>query len=240
MHPLDDRRRACDREALPRQDARKGLRSIAVGWRELPATTQSAGVADEAELVFAGFCVFVDPPKETAAAAIKRLESAGIRVKIISGDAAPTVQHLVETLRYRRVAFSPAPISRASAILRSPTRWRKTDLFARVSPDQKTRIIRALRAGGHTVGFIGDGINDAPALHAADVGLAVEGATEVARAAADMIMLEADLARRSRRRRGRPPDLCEHHEISAHGHVVEFRQHAVDGCRLACSFRSCR
>ena len=69
----------------------------------------------------------------------------------------------------------------------------KTDLFARVSPDQKTRIIRALRNGGHTVGFIGDGINDAPALHAADVGLAVAGATEVARAAADMIMLEADL-----------------------------------------------
>jgi len=69
----------------------------------------------------------------------------------------------------------------------------KTDLFARVSPDQKTRIIRALRAGGHTVGFVGDGINDAPALHAADVGLAVESATEVARAAADMIMLESDL-----------------------------------------------
>ena len=68
-----------------------------------------------------------------------------------------------------------------------------SDLFARVSPDQKTRIIRALQARGHTVGFIGDGINDAPALHAADVGLAVEGATEVARAAADMIMLEPDL-----------------------------------------------
>jgi Mg2+-importing ATPase len=169
------------------------LRSIAVGWREFPATTQSAGVADEAELVLAGFCLFVDPPKESAAAAIKRLESAGIRVKIISGDAAPTVRHVVETLKIpARGLLTGADIAKLgdTALAHQVT---KTDLFARVSPDQKTRIIRALRASGHTVGFVGDGINDAPALHAADVGLAVEGAAEVARAAADMIMLESDL-----------------------------------------------
>src|SRR4029078_12056524 len=89
--------------------------SIAVGWRELPATTTDIGIADEADLVFAGFCLFVDPPKETAAAAIKQLESAGIRVKIISGDAAPTVQHLVETLKIpARVLFTRADIAKLS------------------------------------------------------------------------------------------------------------------------------
>jgi Mg2+-importing ATPase len=192
VHPLDDRRRAAI-EKLNHDKCAEGLRSIAVGWRELPTTTQSVGVAAEAGLVFAGLCLFVDPPKESAAAAIKRLEAAGIRVKIISGDAAPTVQHLVETLKIpARGLLTGADIAKLgdTALAHQAT---KTDLFARVSPDQKTRIIHALRAGGHTVGFVGDGINDAPALHAADVGLAVEGATEVARAAADMIMLEADL-----------------------------------------------
>jgi Mg2+-importing ATPase len=192
VHPLDDRRRAAI-EKLYHDKCAQGLRSIAVGWRALPATAKDVGVADEADLVFAGFCLFVDPPKETAAAAIKRLESAGIRVKIISGDAAPTVQHLVETLKIPvRGLLTGADIANLGDTALAH-QVGKTDLFARVSPDQKTRIIRALRAGGHTVGFVGDGINDAPALHAADVGLAVESATEVARAAADMIMLESDL-----------------------------------------------
>ena len=192
VQPLDDSRRAAI-EKLYQDKCTQGLRSIAVAWREFPAATQSVGVADEAQLVLAGFCLFVDPPKESAAAAIKRLEGAGIRVKVISGDAAPTVRHLVETLGIpTRGLLTGADIANlgATALARQAE---KTDLFARISPDQKTRIIRALQTGGHTVGFIGDGINDAPALHAADVGLAVEGATEVARAAADMIMLETDL-----------------------------------------------
>ena len=192
VRPLDARRRAAI-EKLYHDKCAQGLRSIAVGWRELPATTQSVSIADEADLVFAGFCLFVDPPKETAAAAIKRLEVAGIRVKIISGDAAPTVQHLVETLKIPARGLLTGDDIAKLGYTALAHQVAKTDLFARVSPDQKSRIIRALRADGHTVGFIGDGINDAPAMHAADVGLSVEGATEVARAAADMIMLESDL-----------------------------------------------
>jgi Mg2+-importing ATPase len=192
LHPLDNRQRAAI-EKLGHDKAAQGLRSIAVGWRECPATVKSVTVADEAELVFAGFCLFIDPPKETAAAAIKRLENAGIRVKIISGDAAPTVCHLVETLKIPASGLlTGADLSKLGDVALAH-QAAKTDLFVRVSPDQKTRIIRALRAGGHTVGFVGDGINDAPALHAADIGLAVEGATEAARSAADMIMLEPDL-----------------------------------------------
>lgn len=191
--PLDAGRRA-ELEKLHEDKSAQGLRSIGVAWREYPPATQSVGVADEAQLVFAGFCLFVDPPKESAAAAIKRLEAAGIRVKVISGDAAPTVRHLVETLGIpARGLLTGADIAQLGATALA-VQARKTDLFARVSPDQKTRIIRALQHGGHTVGFIGDGINDAPALHIADVGLAVSGATEVARAAADMIMLESDLS----------------------------------------------
>ena len=190
VHPLDAAGRASLAKICHDKTA-QGFRCIGVGWREFAGDRPVT--ADEAQLVFAGFCVFVDPPKATAAAAIKRLETAGIRIKIISGDAAPTVQHLVKAMgmpaRGLLTGAELAELTDTALVAQA----QKTDLFARVSPDQKTRIIRALRNGGHTVGFIGDGINDAPALHAADVGLAVEGATEVARAAADMIMLEADL-----------------------------------------------
>ena len=189
-HPLDATGRA-ELDKSCHDKTAQGFRCVGVAWREFAGERPTS--ADETQLTFAGFCVFLDPPKETAAAAIKRLEAAGIRIKIISGDAAPTVQHLVKSLRIpARGILTGAELAELTdtALV---AQAEKTDLFARVSPDQKTRIIRALRAGGHTVGFIGDGINDAPALHAADVGLAVSGATEVARAAADMIMLESDL-----------------------------------------------
>ena len=189
--PLDAMRRDAI-QRLQHDKASQGLRCIAVATRAMPGTTK-AGVGDEKDLIFAGLCVFADPPKETAAAAIKRLENAGVRVKIISGDAAASVQHLVATLKIpTRGLLTGAEIAELSDTALA-VKANHVDVFARVSPDQKTRIIHALQACGHTVGFIGDGINDAPALHAAEVGLAVDAATEVARAAADMIMLDADL-----------------------------------------------
>ena len=188
---LDAARRAA-LVTMQHEQATQGLRCIGVAFRAMPGATR-AGVADERDLVFAGLCVFADPPKATAAAAIKRLENAGVRVKIISGDAAASVQHLVATLGIpARGLLTGAEIAEMSDVALS-LKANRVDVFARVSPDQKTRLIRALQAAGHTVGFIGDGINDAPALHAAEVGLAVDTATEVARAAADMIMLEPDL-----------------------------------------------
>jgi Mg2+-importing ATPase len=137
--------------------------------------------------------VFADPPKQSAARAVSRLEAAGIRIKIVSGDAPEVLRHLVETLKIpARGMLTGAEIAGlGDAALAG--RVVRTDLFARVSPDQKTRIVRALQARGHTVGFIGDGINDAPAIKAADAGLSVQGASDVARAAADLILLEQDL-----------------------------------------------
>ena len=190
--PIDDAARA----SLERQEndqSGRGYRLLAVAWKDMPADAHELNVEDERDLTIAGFCVFVDPPKPSAATAIARLAAAGVRVKVISGDHEAVVRHLVETLKIPArdllTGTDIADLTEPALIAKVET----TDLFARVSPDQKTRIIRALQARGHTVGFIGDGVNDAPAIHAAEVGLSVDGATDIARSAADMILLAPDL-----------------------------------------------
>jgi Mg2+-importing ATPase len=190
--PLDDAARAkLDRQQS--EQAALGYRVLAIALKEMPADTHELRDEDETDLTVAGFCVFADPPKPSAADAVHRLAAHGVRVKVISGDHEAVVRHLVDTLKIpARHLLTGADI----AALTEPAliaHVEKADLFARVSPDQKTRIIRALQARGHTVGFIGDGVNDAPAIHAAEVGLSVDGATDIARSAADMILLAPDL-----------------------------------------------
>jgi P-type Mg2+ transporter len=189
---LDDKRRT-QLAALYDEKADEGLRSLAVAWRSMPPDRDRLSVDDEQDLVFAGYCVFADPPKVSAAHAIAQLEAAGVRVKIVSGDAAPVVQHLVKTLEIPAHGLLTGAEIAEMSDAELAGRAHRTDLFARVSPDQKTRIIRALQARGHTVAFLGDGINDAPAIKAADAGLSVDSATDVARAAADIILLAPDL-----------------------------------------------
>ena len=190
--PLDAGTRA-EVERLQNQQSACGYRLLAVAWKAMPQDCARARPDDEYDLVFVGFCVFVDPPKASAANAVARLAAAGVRVKVVSGDHEAVVRHLVQALGLPAQGMltgtdiaaltDPALIGRVADV----------DLFARVTPDQKTRIIRALQARGHIVGFIGDGVNDAPAIRAAEVGISVEGATDVARAAADMILLAPDL-----------------------------------------------
>jgi Mg2+-importing ATPase len=184
-------RSRCD--ALHEQEADAGVRLLGVAWREWTAKSDRISTDDERDLVFAGFCAFLDPPKLSAAAAIARLRSQNVTVKIISGDAAPVVLHLVKSLALdcKGILTGEEIAGLSEAALTA--RVSDTDLFARVSPDQKMRIIRALSAAGHTVGFLGDGINDAPAIRAADAGISVESATDVARAAADIVLLAPDL-----------------------------------------------
>ena len=189
--PLEDALRA---RLLALHDSRaaQGMRLLGVAWKPAPGV-ERIGADGDAGLIFAGYCAFVDPPKASAAGAIARLEASGIRVKMISGDAAPVVEHLVAALGLPAQGLMTGAEIAALTDQALAARVESIDLFARVTPDQKTRIVRALKARGHVVGFMGDGINDAPAIRAADVGLSVDGATDVAREAADMILLAPDL-----------------------------------------------
>ena len=192
MAPLDSSIRAA-LDDLEGAEATQGNRLLAVAWKRMDAGHTELRPEDERDLVLAGFCVFVDPPKESAAAAIAGLAKAGVRVKILSGDSGLVVRHLVDVLGIpAQGLMTGAQMAELDAAALTG-RVQDVDLFARLSPDQKTQVVNALRRRGATVGFMGDGVNDAPAIHAAHVGLSVEGATDVARAAADMILLERDL-----------------------------------------------
>jgi len=180
--------------ARVRDLAGQGLRAVAVASRQWTDAPRDPAAADETDLVFEGFCTFADPPKASAPAAVARLAAAGVRVVILSGDDPLVVGRLagIVGLRAQRVITGADLNSLGVDALR--VQVRDTDVFARLAPDQKVRIVHALRAAGEVVGFMGDGVNDAPGIKAADVGLSVDGATAVARAAADMILLDSDLA----------------------------------------------
>ena len=171
--------------------AAQGLRTVAVATRPSLATDKAG---DESSLIYEGLCAFADPPKATAAAAIARLSAAGVKVKILSGDDPVVVMRLAGLvgLNCERVLTGPKIAELSADALK--VQVRSVDAYARLAPDQKSRLIHALQASGEVVGFMGDGVNDAPGLKAADIGLSVDGATGVAREAADMILLETDLA----------------------------------------------
>ena len=179
--------------ALAEAAAARGRRSIAVGSRELPAGTAALDLEAESGLVFEGLLVFSDPPRPGVAEVLAELRSRGVELKVITGD-----HELVARDVARKVGLPVAGVltgeqMRGLAHEAFVARAERTTIFARVDPDQKLRVVRALRERGAIVGYLGDGINDAPPLHAADVGISVDNATDVARAAADVILLEPDL-----------------------------------------------
>ena len=185
-----ERQTVTDRVGALAQD---GMRSVAVASRPWSGPTREVEAADESALVFEGLCAFADPPKPTAKAAIARLAAAGIRLKILSGDDPIVVKRLAGLVGLNAgVVLSGADIAAMSDEALA-VQVRTVDAFGRLAPDQKSRIVKALQAGREIVGFMGDGINDAPALKISDVGLSVDGATGVAQAAADMILLASDL-----------------------------------------------
>ena len=173
--------------------AQDGLRSIAIASKPAGPAQDKISPADEADLVFEGLCAFADPPKESAPAAIARLAAAGVKLKILSGDDPVVVQRLAGLVGLRaEVVLSGADVANLGDEALA-VRVRQVDAYGRLTPDQKSRLVKALQAGGEVVGYLGDGINDAPALKSADIGLSVAGATGVAQAAADMILLESHL-----------------------------------------------
>jgi Mg2+-importing ATPase len=169
-----------------------GFRVLAVATKELQHQ-QLCSKEDEQALVLRGYVAFLDPPKSTAARAIEALHQHGVAVKILTGD-----NHLISRKVCQDVGLLADPMLLGGDVEKmSDTELaeaaEKATLFARLSPAHKERVIRALRGKGHVVGFMGDGINDAPALRAADVGISVDTATDIAKESADLILLEKDL-----------------------------------------------
>lgn len=171
----------------------RGLRTLGLACKPLPGRTTVKN-EDETGLVFLGFLVFADPPKAGMADTIRQLQGLGVALKVITGDNVLVAREVARQIGLRDVHIVSGAELRGVSDAALPQLASKTHVFAEVEPTQKERIIRALRHAGHVVGYMGDGINDAPALHAADVGISVQGAADVARDAADIVLLERDLA----------------------------------------------
>ena len=169
-----------------------GFRVLAVASKELH-DSHVCTKNDESELTLTGYVAFLDPPKSSAGRALEALHQSGVAVKILTGD-----NHLISRKVCRDVGLSPDPMLLGADVEKMSDAElgdaaEKATLFARLSPAHKERVIRILRGKGHVVGFLGDGINDAPALRAADVGISVNTATDIAKESADLILLENDL-----------------------------------------------
>ena len=171
----------------------EGFRVLGIAWREEPASQAHVVVSDEHDFVFAGYAAFLDPPKASAGAAIAALERSGVGIKIITGDNERVTQYVCAQLDIPIEGLLTGTELAALSEEALSARIEGTNLFCRVNPSQKNRIILALKRRGHVVGYLGDGINDAPSLHTADVGISVDGAVDVAKDAADIILLEHDL-----------------------------------------------
>jgi P-type Mg2+ transporter len=189
--PIDDALRPIVRSVYESL-SRDGFRVLAVASRDV-AVQEKYNVADERDLVLAGFLGFLDPPKDSATAAIASLRANGVRIVVLTGDNELVTQRICAQVGVAtgNMLLGPAieamDDSALAAVVDLP------NVYARLSPGQKQRIIRALQLRGHIVGFLGDGINDAPALHAADVGLSVDSAVDIAKDSADVILLEKNL-----------------------------------------------
>ena len=171
----------------------EGLRVVAVAAKEVAASQNSFSVKDEQELILIGYIAFLDPPKESTAPALKALKAHGITVKVLTGD-----NELVTVKICREVGLPIEGILLGADVEAMPEallaeKVENCNIFARLTPTHKERIVQALRSNGHVVGFMGDGINDAPALRAADIGISVDTAVDIAKEAADIILLERSL-----------------------------------------------
>jgi P-type Mg2+ transporter len=172
---------------------KEGFRVLGIAWRAVPKDHPHAVVDDEANLILAGFASFLDPPKTSAASALAALSKAGVAIKIVTGDSDLVTRHVCAQLNLEVTGLLTGKEIEQMDEHALQARVEMVNLFCRVNPAQKERVIRAIKARSHVVGYLGDGINDAPSLHASDVGLSVDSAVDVAKEAADIILLERDL-----------------------------------------------
>ncbi|MEU0528926.1 magnesium-translocating P-type ATPase [Amycolatopsis tolypomycina] len=187
----DDLRR--DTEELVRGYAEHGMRILAVAARELPARPGGYGEDDERGLVLVGFVGFVDPVRDGAAAAVRALAEHGVGVKILTGDNRHVAARVAQDVGVPVGEIVPGHRIDVTDDAELRELAERTTVFAKLTPAHKARLVTALRENGHAVGFVGDGVNDVTALRAADVGIAPDTATDVAKDAADLVLLERDL-----------------------------------------------
>ena len=171
----------------------KGFRVLAIAQKNNPSPIGEFGVADEYNMTLIGYLAFLDPPKEDAAAAIKALKEHGVTTKILTGDNEKVTRTICKQVGLKvnnmLLGSDIAKMSDDELLQKAET----TVVFAKLTPDQKARVVSILRRNGHTVGFMGDGINDAAAMKASDVGISVDTAVDIAKESADIILLEKDL-----------------------------------------------
>ncbi|MDD2959787.1 MAG: magnesium-translocating P-type ATPase [Lachnospiraceae bacterium] len=170
-----------------------GMRVIAIAQKNNPSPVGAFGVKDECDMVLIGYLAFLDPPKESAADAIKALKAHGVTTKILTGDNDKVTRTICKQvgLKVRNMLLGSDLDRMTNAELAKAAEV--TDVFAKLTPEQKSRVVTILRSAGHTVGYMGDGINDAAAMKAADIGISVDTAVDVAKESADIILLEKDL-----------------------------------------------
>jgi Mg2+-importing ATPase len=192
-------------DVLPEHDAHRrqmvdelngqGFRVIALAYKEMPGSSDEPvyAVKDESDLILLGFLAFLDPPKETAAETLKRLHGLKVDVKILTGDNEIIAAYICKEvgLPVEQILLGSQVETLSEAALAASAS--ATSVFARLAPAHKERIIKALQCKGHVLGFMGDGINDAPALKAADVGISVDSAVDIAKESSDIILLENSL-----------------------------------------------
>lgn len=192
VYPLIDMIRTDLFEEVDRSNS-EGFRVLGLAYREFPREKTMFTTADESQLVLLGYIAFFDPPKASATEALRLLKNVGVTVKVLTGD-----NGLVTGKVCRDVGLSAERIVTGAELSQlGPEEYsrvtREVDVFVKLSPAQKEQVVRALRASGHVVGFMGDGINDALALKMADVGISVDSAVDVAKEAADIVLLERSL-----------------------------------------------
>lgn len=190
--PMDEENRRTALEVYEKHNA-DGLRMIAVAQKNEVPGSNTFSVADERDMVLIGFIGFLDPPKESAGAAITALKEHGVRTVVLTGDSEGVAVKVCG-----KVGVKTSPILTGNDVERMDDTSlldavESCDLFAKLSPSQKERVVKTFQTAGHTVGYMGDGINDAPALHQADVGISVDSAVDIAKETADIILLEKDL-----------------------------------------------
>lgn len=171
----------------------KGFRVLAIAQKSNPSPVDVFGVKDECEMVLMGYLAFLDPPKESTKGAIKALKNHGVTTKILTGDNDKVTRTICKQvgLKVRNMLLGSDIENMNDKQLAKAAEY--TDVFAKLTPDQKARIVTVLRENGHIVGFMGDGINDAAAMKSADIGISVDSAVDVAKESADVILLEKDL-----------------------------------------------